>query len=253
MNSQIARSSHGTRVPRGSGVIVEHLGGLVIATVGFVGTHLLLSHPLRAPIAARTGEPAFLGLYSLVAIATFVWLVMAYVAVPAEPPLWNAGVAVWALVTLLMLLASVLLVGSLIGNPALPRAGSPGALPTAAKGVFSITRHPMNWAFALWGVSHIAVFPTLSNFILAGSIILLAVAGSALQDRKKEALQSDRWLAWEAMTSFWPFGAVITRRANLAGFGWAAPLGGLVVWLAATWAHGPLAGIAAGIWRWVAL
>ncbi|MDR6472242.1 hypothetical protein C8K18_1164 [Paraburkholderia sp. GV068] len=28
-------------------------------------------------------------------------------------------------------------------------------------------------------------------------------------------------------------------------------LGGLVVWLAATWAHIPLSGFAAGIWRWL--
>jgi len=27
-------------------------------------------------------------------------------------------------------------------------------------------------------------------------------------------------------------------------------LGGLVVWLATSWAHIPLAGWAAGIWRW---
>ena len=29
------------------------------------------------------------------------------------------------------------------------------------------------------------------------------------------------------------------------------PTGGLVVWLVATWAHIPLSGWAAGIWRWL--
>ena len=40
------------------------------AAIAFVGTHFLLSHPLRAPLVARVGEKGFLGLYSLVAFAT---------------------------------------------------------------------------------------------------------------------------------------------------------------------------------------
>jgi hypothetical protein len=44
---------------------------------------------------------------------------------------------------------------------------------------------------------------------------------------------------------------VVGGRARLGGFGPHALLGGLLVWLIATWAHLPLAGWAAGIWRWV--
>ena len=229
---------------------MDSLTCLALAAATFVTTHLLLSHPLRVPIVAKTGEPAFLGIYSLVAVATLVWLILAYRAVPAEAPLWVVGNGVWAVVSLVMLIASILLVGSLIGNPALPRPGAQGALPADATGVFAITRHPMNWSFALWGLCHIAIFSTAANFMLAGAIILLALVGSALQDQKKEVLQPDRWRAWEARTSFWPFQAIVSRRASLANFGAVAPIGGLVFWLAATWAHGLLGG-AAGIWRWV--
>ena len=35
------------------------------------------------------------------------------------------------------------------------------------------------------------------------------------------------------------------------GFGLYALLGGLVVWLVATWAHTPVTGRAAGIWHWL--
>jgi uncharacterized membrane protein len=150
-----------------------------------------------------------------------------------------------------MLVASVLLVGSLIGNPALPNPGKPGPAPTEARGVFAITRHPMMWSFALWAVAHILVFPTTANIVLAKAIILLALVGAALQDRKKEKLQPERWRAWEAKTSYWPFAAIAGGRARFGGFrphDWA---GGLILWLGATWAHIPLAGMPAGIWRWI--
>jgi uncharacterized membrane protein len=42
----------------------------IAAALSFLGTHFVLSHPLRAPIVKAIGEGAFLGLYSLVAFAT---------------------------------------------------------------------------------------------------------------------------------------------------------------------------------------
>ncbi|TPG10442.1 MFS transporter [Sphingomonas oligophenolica] len=222
---------------------------VILAAVTFVGTHFLLSHPLRVPVVARVGANGFLGLYSLVALATLAWLVIAYRAAPMTPLLWPVGDALWAVVTIVMLIASILFVGSLIGNPALPGPDQPA--PGAARGVFTITRHPMMWAFALWGLCHIAVYPIAANIVLAGAVVVLALVGARAQDAKKEALQPHVWPDWERKTSYWPFAAVASGRARLGGFrphDWA---GGIVIWLAATWAHLPLAGWAAGIWRWV--
>jgi len=221
------------------------------AAVAFVGTHFALSHPLRTPLVARLGERGFAGLYALVAAATLIWLILAYRAAPPTAPLWAVGDGLWALVSLVMLVASVLLMGSLIGNPAMP--GPPGELPAEAKGVFAVTRHPMMWGFALWGLCHIAVFPVAANIIVAGAITVLALVGARLQDAKKERLQPDRWRAWEAKTSYWPFAAIAAGRARFGGFRPHDIAGGVVIWLAATWAHIPLAGMAAGVWRWVSV
>jgi uncharacterized membrane protein len=228
---------------------MDGLGNVLAAAVAFVGTHFALSHPLRQPIAARIGEAGFSGLYSLVAAATLIWLGIAYREAPPTAPLWPVGDALWALVTLIMLVAAVLLMGSLIRNPALP--GTTGPAPAEARGVFAVTRHPMMWAFALWGVSHILVYPVAANILVALAIIILALGGAALQDRKKERLQPDSWRPWEQRTSFWPFAAIADGRATFGRFGAHTWLGGLVVWLAATWAHIPLAGWPAGIWRWI--
>ncbi|MDO7834598.1 NnrU family protein [Sphingobium sp. HBC34] len=224
---------------------------VLIAAVAFVGTHFLLSHPLRGPIVARVGEKAFLGLYSLVAFATLGWLVMAYRYESVTNMVWSVGDGLWALASAIMLLAAILLMGSFVGNPAMPDPEGQMGAPAEAKGVFAITRHPMMWSFALWSVSHILVYPVAKNIIVALAILILALVGAALQDRKKEALQPEMWRQWEARTSYWPFAAIAAGRARFGRFGIHALAGGLVVWLVATWAHMPLAGWDAGIWRWI--
>ena len=109
----------------------------------------------------------------------------------------------------------------------------------------------MMWAFALWGVCHIAVYPIAANIVVSVAIIVLALVGARLQDAKKEALQGETWRAWEAKTSYWPFLAIAQRRARFGGFRPHDIAGGVVIWLAATWAHIPIAGVAAGVWRWI--
>jgi uncharacterized membrane protein len=222
---------------------------VIAAALAFVGTHFLMSHPLRAPLVRVTGERGFLGLYSLVAFATLIWLALAYRAAPPEAPLWPVGDELWAIGTVLMLAGSILFMGSLVRNPALPETKM-NAVPQA-RGVFAITRHPMMWGFALWGVVHILVFPDPSNVVLSLTIIILALLGAHLQDRKKEALQPDFWREWEGRTSYWPFAAIAGGRARIGKIGMHALAGGITVWLVASWAHIPLAGWPAGIWRWI--
>jgi uncharacterized membrane protein len=230
---------------------MENFDEVVAAAAVFVGSHFVLSHPLRGPLIRAVGPLAFQGVYSLIAIGTFAWMIVAYDRAPVSAPLWQAGDLAWAIVTLLMLVASILLMGSLIRNPALPSRGRPAPLPETARGVFAITRHPMMWSFALWGLCHIVVFPVTRSIIVDAAIVILALVGSVMQDRKKRRLQPDLWPAWEAQTSYLPFAAIAAGRARFGGFGMHALLGGLVVWLVATWAHIPLTGWHAGIWRWV--
>ncbi len=225
------------------------MGNVVAAAIAFVGTHFLLSHPLRAPLVRAAGEKGFLGLYSLVSLITLVWLALAYRAARAEAPLWPVGDGLWALGTVLMLAGAILFMGSLVRNPALPEAKT-DVVPEA-RGVFAITRHPMMWGFAIWGLVHILVFPDPANIVLAGAIIILALVGAHLQDRKKEALQPEFWREWERRTSYWPFLAIAQHRARIGKIGMHALGGGVTVWLVATWAHLPLAGWPAGVWRWI--
>ncbi len=204
---------------------------LVVALIAFVGTHFLLSHPLRAPLVARLGAGGFAGVYSLVAAATLGWAVFEWRRAPVEV-WWTAPGWAWPLAAVVMLFASILFVGSMATpNPALMggKAGGP------ERGVQRITRHPMMWAFALWAVVHATLGGTGRDVALSTGILILALVGARLQDGKKRAQMGPGWVAHEAATSFVPFGR------GFAMPGWVALIGGIVVLLVATYLH-PLAG-----------
>ncbi len=225
---------------------MEPLTNLVAASIAFVGSHFALSHPLRAPLVARLGENGFRGLYSLVSLATFVWMVLGYRDAGAGgAALWDGmGEGTWGVASILMLVASVLLAGSFVKNPALPDPRAAAHAAAGVHGVFHVTRHPMMWSFALWALVHIMLSPTPRQLVLAGSLGFLALVGAHMQDRKKEVLMGDAWAGWEAQTSYWPR---LPGFAKAGGVAWA---GGVAIWLAATYGHIHAIGIPAGVWRW---
>lgn len=233
------------------------VAGLALATAAFVSTHLLLSHPWRKPLARRMGERGFLAFYSLVALLALGAMVHFWRAAPPAYPLWIAPSLWWWVMSFLMLAASILLAGSLARNPAFPHPGADPDMPAPApRGVFAITRHPMNWSFILWALAHLSLWGTPRNIIVSSGILVLAVAGSIGQDRKKLEREGARWRNWMERTSFLPFRAVLAGRLRWrdARPGWGAGLGGLAFWLAVTWWHAPtVSPIAVGMLLWGAL
>lgn len=222
---------------------MDMVASLALATFAFVGTHLAMSHPLRPALVARLGEPGFTGVYSLISFVTLGWTIYAWRNIEGSEPAWIAPLWWWPVASAVMLFASILLVGSFIRNPAFPHPGAPPQAMRPATGVFAVTRHPMNWSIILWALVHISVWGSPRNLIVAGGILLLAVAGSIGQDRKKRGLLGDSWRGWEARTSFVPFGALFDGRIpwRAAMPGWIALIGGVLLWLAVTWYHAPLA------------
>ena len=225
----------------------EALTPLIAASITFVGTHFALSHPLRASLVKALGPMGFMGLYSVVALASFGWMVLAFRAIGAGgSPLWDGSSAVaWMAASLLTLVALTLFLGAFRGNPALPDPRAAALAEQPARGVFHVTRHPMMWGFALWALAHILVSPTPRSLVMVGSILFLALVGAHLQDRKKEVLMGASWASWESKTSYWP------RWGQLGKAGAALWLVSLGLWLVLTWAHLALAYVPAGIWRGV--
>jgi len=221
----------------------EHIT-LVAANVAFVGTHFIMSHPLRAPMVRALGAGGFQIAYTLVSFATLAWVYLAFVAAPpADLP--GSGEIGWIAATLVTWPAMVLLAGSLIGNPALPTPLAEQQARSEPKGVFRVTRHPMMWAIGLWALSHMVLLWSTRTLVTAAAMGILALVGANLQDGKKAALMGDAWAEWSSRTSYWP------RWGQLFSAG-AVPLSaGTVLWLAGSWLHLWQAGIPAGVWKWL--
>lgn len=219
---------------------------LVLSSIAFVGTHFLMSHPMRAHLVNIFKPGGFLLVYSLVSLLTFGWMAYEFTRAPKDAALWPANDTIWAIAAVLMLLASVLFVGSLVRNPSFP--GAPEKLAVQKPfGVYRVTRHPMMWGFALWGIAHILVAARPDNFIFAGSIIFLALAGARGQEIKKRKLVGVEWDAWLRHTTFG------LRLAQLPSAGAVAWTAGMALWLVASWAHLYFGGYPAGIFRWIEL
>jgi uncharacterized membrane protein len=212
--------------------------GLFLSSIAFVGTHFLMSHPLRAPMVRAMGEKAFQGLYSLISLILFGLMIYFYRVIGREPPLWNAGQAGWIAGTILMWFGAILFVGSFVRNPALPGAAGPRGGP---HGVFTITRHPMMWGFAIWAAVHLTVIAMPKAIVFDGAILVLALFGAAGQDRKKQALLGEDWHDWSAQTAFFPFARGL-RNPGLFAFA-----AGTALFLIATWLHP----FPVGLWHWL--
>lgn len=223
----------------------QGLNQLLLACGAFVGSHFILSGPLRAPLARRLGEPVFAALYSLIALAALVWVAVAFDRAGRGPGLWD-GTAVlpWLVASVLTYAATAFLIGSLAGNPALPQANLAGLSTRKPWGAFRVTRHPMMFAISLWAAAHLVVAPTARSAILSLSMILLALGGAALQDRRKLERNGREWGVWMQRTRFWP------RLSQLGALGttWIVAL---AAWLLATLLHLYLAHVPAGVWLWV--
>ena len=217
---------------------------LVAANVAFVGTHFAMSHPLRAPLVKALGAGGFQLAYTVVSFATLAWVYFAFKAAPpADLP--GSGEIGWIIATVLTLPAMILLAGSLIGNPALPTPQAEAQARAAPGGVFLVTRHPMMWGIGLWALSHIVLWWSTRTLVLALAMGFLALVGAHMQDRKKEMLMGAAWAEWETKTSYWP------RWGKLLSVG-PVPLGvGLALFVGFSWLHLWLAGIPAGVWRWL--
>ena len=162
------------------------LDGLIAATVLFVGSHFVLSsRPLRTPLVKRLGEGPFLGLYSLVIVAAFAWMLLAFVNAPVSA-LWAAPrIFAWAPVIVMPIACILVVTGLTSPNPTL--AGSQLGDQTALRvsGIITITRHPFLWGTGMWALSHIPINGTAAPVILFTGITALSFGGMAHIDARR--------------------------------------------------------------------
>ena len=206
--------------------------GLSLAVACFVGGHFILSSVrVRGRAVAILGETGFRAFYSLAAIATMAWTVMAYKAAP-EIKLWQAGMTLTHVAAVLMPLACILSVAGLTtrGVTMIGGEGMAGE-PDAVSGIATITRHPFLWGVALWAIGHIAANGTAAGLVLFGGMAVLALGGMAHIDYRRRFAMGPDWGPIAMTTSAIPFLAAIQGRHRIdwRGIGWARLSGGILL------------------------
>ena len=223
------------------------LASLLAAAIAWVAFHIgVAGTRLRDRLVARLGEKTFRGLFVLASFALLGWLGWSFAAAGPVRVLWMAPQWLAVLMMLLMLPALLLFVASVsTPNPTSVAGAHALESPNPAIGVLRITRHPMLWAFALWGVVHLVVLGTLSMMLLAGAITVTALAGMPSLDAKYTRREPERWPAFAAATSILPFVAIAQGRNKLvwSEIGWWRPLLAVVLWVALIALHPWLFGV----------
>lgn len=84
-----------------------------------------------------------------------------------------------------------------------------------ARGFVRVTRHPLMWAIALWAAAHILARGDLRALVFFGGLLLLALIGTVLIDRRRAA-HGEEWERFAAVTSNVPFVAIAQGRNRFA-------------------------------------
>ena len=219
---------------------------LACAAVLWVGLHLgLAGTRLRGMVVSLIGAGAFQGVFSLMSIGALWLLVAAWKRTPSAD-LWSVDDPVRYVLAAVMLVASILFVGSVTAqNPTI--VGGESALETVPQGFVQVTRHPMLWSFGLWSLVHIIANGNSAALLFFGAFAVTSFAGMPSIDAKMEKRDPARWAAFARRTSLLPMGAVVSGRLSfVADRGIAlGSFGGLVLWALLLYFHPALIGVPA--------
>ncbi len=189
---------------------------ILVFSVLFPATHILMSHGRLRTGLVRTlgGEWPFRGLYTLVSFLTFFPLVFLWWENRGlGPELWKLPFWLERAIALPLMLLAVVLFVMMLAAPS-PASMRPGA--TVARGILSVTRHPMNMAFVGFGLAHVMANGFLGDVFFFGQFAVLGLVGAFHQDARFARDRGERFREFMATTSVLPFAAILQGRVRLA-------------------------------------
>lgn len=186
--------------------------GIALLWVIFGASHMALSSArTRSTLVERLGEKGFLGLFSVVAIVTFVPLVMFYFShrhlgpelwhVPVTGPiravLYAGNAVAFILMASALLTPSPMMLGGKVREP---------------QGVQLITRHGLFMGISIWALMHLVANAFVSDVAFFGGFVVFTLVGCYHQDRRKLATGGEEFARFYERTPFLPFTGRETMR-----------------------------------------
>ena len=195
---------------------------ILLGWLFFGGTHIgMSSGRVRPVLLERLDDGPFKGLYSLIALSAFAFLITVYyVTFPAGAPLLAWGGDSWPMARLgeiVVTLSFIMLACGLLNRrpKATEATEASGEERPVAYGMTRITRHPMNMAFALFALGHLLTNRFSGDWIFFGGFILFGFLSAIHQDRKLLGLRPERQGPLQESTSILPFRAIVDGRQPL--------------------------------------
>jgi len=168
---------------------------IVLLWLAFAVSHMLLSSlMLRPRLVGALGEKGFMGVYSLIALVTFVPLVSVYFGNK------HSGPMIWSIP-----------ITHPIESPAAMNVSPDQSI--EVKGVHYITRHGVFMGAGLFGLIHLVPNGFASDIAFFGGFPIFAIVGCIHQDRRKLVTDAVRYGEFHAATPLIPF----TGRETLRG------------------------------------
>ena len=227
------------------------MGNLAAAAAFFLAIHFGVSGTaLRDRLVRAMGEKPYRGLFSLASLVGLIWLIRAYGNAP-HVEVWGQLLGLKPLATPLVLIAFLFVViGLATPSPTVVGGEAQLSRDAPARGIIRITRHPFLWGVALWALVHLTINGDLASVILFGSLLVLAVGGTASIDRKRRSSFGQHWDRFASSTSNVPFAAIAGGRnqlgAALREIGIVRPLIAVAIFAAIFIFHARLFGVPPG-------
>jgi len=190
---------------------------LALASFAWFAIHAFIAgSELRWWLVERIGQRAFAAFFSLLSLASLLYLVDAY-RKAGFYPLWFSPRIIHLLPLLVMPFALTLLIGAFsVPNPTAVGAEKVLQRTDAARGVLRITRHPFLWAVALFSSAHLLVTGHVAAILFFGTLLITALRGTASIDEKRRRTNKAEFTRYAEVTSNVPFAAIIQGKNRLA-------------------------------------
>ena len=190
---------------------------LALASFAWFAIHAFIAgSELRWWLAKRLGPRGFSVFFSLLSLASLLFLIDAY-RKAGFYPLWFSPRIIHLLPLAVMPFSLILLVGAFsVPNPTAVGAEKVLQRTDAARGVLRVTRHPFLWATALWSGAHLLVTGHVAAILFFGTLCLTALRGTSSIDEKRRRTNKAEFARYAEITSNVPFAAIIQGKNRLA-------------------------------------
>jgi uncharacterized membrane protein len=220
------------------------LANLIAAALAYLLLHRAISgSKLRATVTRRLGETRYLRFFAFASVAALLWLGFAFADARSRPEnidLWTVPpFASWLQLGTQLIAFLFIASGLVTPNPGTVRQQEAVNRPDIVQGMLRVTRHPFLWGVAVFAAGHLSVRSDVAGWILFGTLLIVAVSGTASIDAKRRHLLGEQWLAFSSRTSNIPFAAILDgrQRLNFMEIGWRPVLAAAAAWGTSLFAH----------------